>query len=386
MKKIVITIFFLAFAIFAQSQDSKFSNITVNGYVKYMNTVMFSDINDIWMSDNLIHNRLNLRWYATNNLTVGLGLRNRFIYGDFVKNIPGYDNIIENDNSFINMSENLLSEKSFLMNTNLDRAWVEYNKNNLNIKLGRQRINWGQNFVWNPNDIFNSYSFFDFDYEERPGSDAMRVQYYNSYTSVMEAAVSINAKDEITAAGFYRFNKSGYDFQVLGGIVNSSDYVIGTGWSGSIKDVSWSGELSYLYPKNNIGDTSGILLSSVAANYMFNNSLYVSTEVLFNGNAKNVNIAGLNQYYYRPMSVKTLSFSEWSYFGQLTYPIHPLLKGTFSVMYYPQIDAYYIGPSLEYSLQDNFSISLNAQAFKGKFSPGTTEELNMIFFRLRWSF
>ena len=34
---------------------------------------------------------------------------------------------------------------------------------------GRQRINWGQTFVWNVNDVFNAYSYFDFDYKERPG-------------------------------------------------------------------------------------------------------------------------------------------------------------------------------------------------------------------------
>ncbi|MDA3778846.1 MAG: hypothetical protein PF487_01200 [Bacteroidales bacterium] len=386
MKRTIVIIFLLVFTLSAESQESKLSNITLNGYVKYMNTVMFSDIDDVWMSDNMIHNRLNFRWYASNNLTVGLELRNRFIYGDFIKNIPRYSNIIANDNGYLDMSNNIFSEKSFLINTNIDRAWVEYNKNSWNIKLGRQRINWGQNFVWNPNDIFNSYSFFDFDYEERPGSDAIRVQYYNSYTSVIEGAVSISSNEEITAAGFYRFNKFAYDFQVLAGIINSNDYVIGTGWSGSIKDVAWNGEITYLMPKDNLADSSGVLLTSVGASYMFNNSIYVNAEILYNGNAKNINIAGLSQYYYQPMSIKTLSFSKWSYFAQASYPIHPLLDGTFSVMYYPQIKAYFFGPSLKYSLQDNFSISLNAQIFKGEFSSQTTEKLNMLFFRLRWSF
>lgn len=32
--------------------------------------------------------------------------------------------------------------------------------------------------AWNPNDWFNTYNYFDFDYEERPGTDAIRVRVY----------------------------------------------------------------------------------------------------------------------------------------------------------------------------------------------------------------
>ena len=59
-----------------------------------------------------------------------------------------------------------------------DRLFIEWNKEKWNIRIGRQRINWGINLAFNPNDIFNAYNFLDFDYEERPGVDAARVQYY----------------------------------------------------------------------------------------------------------------------------------------------------------------------------------------------------------------
>ncbi len=86
------------------------------------------------------------------------------------------------------------------------------------VTLGRQRINWGQTFVWNPNDIFNAYSYFDFDYIERPGSDAVRLQYFPSSSSVAEFAVKVDDENDITAAGLYRFNKWGYDIQFLAGL------------------------------------------------------------------------------------------------------------------------------------------------------------------------
>ena len=91
------------------------------------------------------------------------------------------------------MSWNILTEKSFFLNTTIDRLWVDFNYGKLQVRAGRQRINWGQTLIWNPNDIFNAYSFFDFDYIERPGSDAVRVQYYPGSSSSVEAAVKVNS-------------------------------------------------------------------------------------------------------------------------------------------------------------------------------------------------
>ena len=55
----------------------------------------------------------------------------------------------------------------------------------MGLRIGRQRINWGVNLAWNPNDLFNAYSLIDFDYQERPGSDAIRFQYYMGDLSVL---------------------------------------------------------------------------------------------------------------------------------------------------------------------------------------------------------
>ncbi len=95
---------------------------------------------------------------------------------------------------WIDMSWNIVDENSFFLNTTIDRLWLDLNFNKFQARIGRQRINWGQTFVWNPNDIFNAYSFFDFDYTERPGSDAIRLQYYPSFSSAIELAAKIDSE------------------------------------------------------------------------------------------------------------------------------------------------------------------------------------------------
>jgi hypothetical protein len=389
MKKLSIIIFalILTLVVKAQEKESVFSKMELNGYMKYMNTSMFSDVDSIWMVDNLIHNRLNFKWYMNNKVTFALDMRNRFIYGDLVRFIPDYANSIESDNGYLNfLTNNITDGSSFVLNTAFDRAYLELNLNKWVVTVGRQRINWGQSFAWNPNDIFNSYSFFDFDYEERPGSDAVRIQYYPNYTSVAEAAIKIDKDNNITAAGLYRFNKWSYDIQVMGGIIDSSDYVIGAGWSGSIWNFGFNGEASYFHPQKNFSDSTGIAIISAGLSYMFDNSLNISIEGNYNGYFDKLNLTSFNDLYFIPLSVKTTSYSEFSWFGQVSYPIHPLLTGNISVMYYPSLgNGYFLMPSLAYSVSDNFEFALYGQRFEGTFG-NQYDKMTMLFMRFRYSF
>ena len=389
MKKLVliITSVILFTSIKAQEKQSVFSNMTLNGYVKYMNTVMFNDVDSIWLVDNLVHNRLNYNWYISDKLTFSAGMRNRLIYGDLLKFIPGYADSFEEDNGFLNFLTNNISDgNSYVLTTTFDRTYFEYNNNSWVVTIGRQRINWGQSFAWNPNDIFNSYSFFDFDYEERAGSDAVRIQYYPSFTSVADVAVKIDKDNNITAAGLYRFNKWGYDIQFLAGVIDSSDYVIGTGWSGSIKDFGFNGEISYFHPQENFSDSTGIAIVNAGLSYMFGNSLSITFEGNYNGYFDKLNLNSFNDLYFMPLSVKTTTYSKFSWFGQISYPIHPLLTGTLAAMYFPSLgDGYFLMPSLAYSVSNNFECALYGQRFEGKFG-GQYDKMTMLFLRFRYSF
>lgn len=359
----------------------------LSGYVKYMNTTMFNDVDSMWLVDNLVHNRLNYKWYVSDKLTFAAGMRNRIIYGDFVKYIPNYSNSLKVDNGFLNfLTNNITNGNSYVLNSTFDRAYFEFNSNNWLVTLGRQRINWGQTFAWNPNDIFNSYSFFDFDYEERAGSDALRVQYYPNFTSVAEAAVKIDKDNNITASGLYRFNKWGYDIQFLAGVIDTSDYIIGTGWSGSLKDFGFNGEVSYFHPQENFSDSTGIVIASVGLSYMFSNSLNISVEGNYNGYFDKLNLNNFEDLYFIPLSVKTTSYSKFSWFGQISYPIHPLLNGTLAIMYFPSLgNGYFLMPSLTYSASNNLEIALYGQRFEGKFGD-QYDKMMMVFLRFRFSF
>ena len=96
-------------------------------------------------------------------------------------------------------------------------------------------MNWGVNLISNPNDLFNQYSFYDFDYPERPGSDAVRVQRFLGFNSRMEVAVRPASDLEQSVAAFlYAFGARGYDIQLMGGYYRER-FVAGAGFAGDFR-------------------------------------------------------------------------------------------------------------------------------------------------------
>ena len=121
---------------------------------------------------------------------------------------------------------------------------LKYQKKKLEINIGRQRVNWGVNTIWNSNDLFNAYNFIDFDYIERPGSDVVRIIYTGDNLSSIEFVFMPTSKGRNVFSGMYRFNKLGYDFQIIGADYYE-DIVIGGGWAGNILKAGFKGEMSY---------------------------------------------------------------------------------------------------------------------------------------------
>ena len=145
------------------SQSSK-TSFSLNGYVKYLPSYVDYSFFDK-ETNHLLHNRLNMRGYFGDNLSLGLEVRNRIYFGD----VP----TIQGDEGLVNMAFYAVRESNFVFNSMIDRLWLKYQKEKIELSIGRQRVNWGVNTIWNNNDLFNAYNFIDFDYIERPGSDVI---------------------------------------------------------------------------------------------------------------------------------------------------------------------------------------------------------------------
>jgi hypothetical protein len=382
-RKLLLIISFLLITAGIATSQEKPKFLSLNGYFSAMQSVMFDSVSGPFVVDNLLHNRLNFKGYINDHITFAAEFRNRLITGDMVRSGTSYAESIGNDNGLADLSWNILDEQSFLLNTSVDRLWVDLNYGKFQARVGRQRINWGQTLVWNPNDIFNVYSYFDFDYVERPGSDAIRLQYYPGYSSAVEIAVKADSENKLTSAALFRFNKNGYDVQFLAGYFNSADIVAGTGWSGAIGSVSFRGEATWFQPARNFSDTTGTGIFTIGFDKSFSNNSMAQIQFMYCN--KPADMLSFGEVYKGTMSTKELAFSEFSAFGAFSYPVTPLLSAGISAMWFPDLKGYYAGPTFDYSVAENTDLSFYWQHFESHQTEPRTR-INMGFLRVKISF
>ncbi|MCF8224720.1 MAG: hypothetical protein K9J30_02450 [Bacteroidales bacterium] len=369
------------------------SFVSINGYINDMQSVYHVDQIG-WLWENQVHNRLNINVYPALWLNLSFQGRTRFQQNNLYGQFPGYTNNLGLDPGWFDLTwsfdDAYNNNAGYIFTTSLDRAYAEFSFGDFVGTVGRQRINWGQTFVWNPNDIFNSYSYFDVDYPERPGSDAIRLQYYTGMASNIELAVKLDSSGSLTTAGYFRFNTRGYDFQFIGGVLSAEDLVLGAGWSGNIQNVSFRGETTYFRDLENFADTAGNFMVSVGLDYTFSNSLWLRGELLYSGFADKFDIYSLTHILAADMNVKNLGFTEWSLFSSISYPVNPLFNISVAGIYYPEWKGFYLGPSFDYSLANNLSASLIFQGFSAKLEDplGNTARENTFigYARIKWSF
>lgn len=361
--------------------------VSVRGYLKSMQTINFVEGADSIWTDNLIHNRLIFRWYASSNLELRMDLRNRIFYGDLVRIIPNYSDFIDGYNDYFDLSTSLIDSRSLVFHSMIDRLYLQWKKGKFEATVGRQRINWGINLAWNPNDIFNAYSFFDFDYEERPGSDAVRLQYFTGFASSIELAANLADNiDEWIAAGLWKFNRWNYDFQVLGGVAEG-DVSLGGGWAGVIGEAGFKGEFTYFSPFIDAEQRENVFTASVAFDYSFKNSLYLYSSYLFNNQAGGGDINLLDFTQAERLSPKNLLPFKHSLLAQVTYPFHPLMSGGLAAMVFPaENGGIFLNPNFTYSISENWDLDLIGQLFYTTGSDGQNAAANVIYWRLKWSF
>ena len=364
----------------------KISKFTLGGYLKDLQYIQINKVNENWVLDNLIHNRIDFHWYPDSTWKIHVGLRNRFFYGESVSLYRANPSLLENNNSFFDLSKVIAQGPSYLLHSTIDRASIDYTKGKWQMTAGRQRINWGLNLVWNPNDIFNAYSYFDFDYEERPGADALRVQYYVNSTSSAEVAYKPGkTANSSIIAGLYRFNYKSYDFQFLAGKADA-DYVLGGGWSGIIGAAGFNGEITTFIPDSASFLSHSIVSASLGANYTFSNSLYLHAAYLYNsaGILKGNNLS--QNLLLENVSAKNLSPAMHSGFAEVAYQFTPLIRGDIAGIINPADGSFFTGPFFNFSLTNNIEFLAGGQLFFGKKGSLYGDYGKLVYLRLKWSF
>ena len=387
MKTLLI---FCSFLIISQSlsalnqTDSEFP-IHLRGYVKAMPGLLLDkDFSDPGFYG-IMHNRLNMRWDIAAGLNLHLEGRNRLLYHDEFADIPFIKEMFEQDDGLIDMSWVWLSDNGFIGHSEIDRLFLSWSHDNWRIRAGRQRINWGINLVSNPNDLFNTYSFFDFDYPERPGADAIRVQHFLSGLSSIEIAVSpARHGRETVAAAKYIYNLQGYDIQGIGGYYKDR-LALGGGWAGHIKGAGFKGEATWFYDLNKkTGTDRGNVVAAAGLDYIFPMGTFVVAEFLYNGGHERSSQEAFSIT--EPLRPDNIMFSKYAITLSADRSFSPLVSSGIAVMVLPDIEAAFVMPNLNYSLLTNLDLEVLAQIFAGGKNTIFEDAGYALFTALKYSF
>lgn len=344
--------------LFAQDVDSTSSwkdKVKLNGYVKFMQSFS-GDMEGEVYDQSLWHNRLNSTMYLKSNHIFHLELRNRVLYGGAVKLNPTIKNALDFDNGFLDMSFVAGSSDAFLWSTVIDRLWYEGYYEDWEWSVGRQRINWGINSYFNANDLFNAFNFTDFDYEERPGSDAIRLRKYFRNNSDIEVAGAVYNDTTFTVGAKYAFNYKNYDFQIIAAKY-ITDWVLGGGWAGAIGEVGFKGEVSTFIPQDSY---QGISTSvSVSSEFILKNNKFLGVGGLFSSGGYGAGVDVSTQLTAFQTSAKNLMPTRWSAMVTFAGEINDLSSFALVGIYMPEVDFVLLMPSVTYSMAQNFDLSLH---------------------------
>ncbi len=374
--------FMVSISSFGQGDEKK---LLMNGYLKDMLITDFTP-KDSTLWTNLIHNRLNFKWYPNDKLSGFVEFRTRWYTGDYVKIFPNFEGQLDDTEDFFDLSWTIASNENNVLHTMIDRVYLEYASGDWNVRLGRQRINWGVSMAWNPNDLFNAYSYVDFDYEERPGSDALRIQKYTGFASSIEIATNIaDSLGSWVGAAKWSANKSNYDVQIIGGVAKK-DVTLGGAWAGNLNQGSFKGEFTYFVPISD-NPKNNAFVGTVSYDYIFKSSLYLNVSYLYNSDGVlDAGAGGFIDFYFGQLTARNLSPYKHSILLLSTYQFHPLVNGAISLMPFPGNKSVFINPTVSVSVLKNFDLDVIVQLFYGEFQGDFQALSKVLYTRLKWSF
>jgi len=354
----------------------------VKGYIKELPYVSFDrNVSNIYAT-NILHNRFNVKWAPSDKFSGAAEFRTRLFWGDDVRRTPNFSEQMRNRNEQVNASITWFETKNAAMITNIERFWFEYKTSKVALRAGRQRINWGIATTWNPNDIFNAYNFLDFDYEERPGSDAIRIQYFINDLSNVDVAVSPSFSNNTSvAAARYFFNRDKYDWQFSAGWYHN-DFTLGAGWAGSVNEVGFKCEMQYFSSNNQSASQFNAVFEG---DYMFSNGWYLNGSFLWNNRGLTEPVTDWTSVSFN-LSPRNLMPTAYNVMFSTTKEITPLLSGSLGFVYTPGTHIAIVLPSVQYDVSDRWDINLVWQSFYADMNNSFQAVTHRIFLRAKWSF
>lgn len=366
MKKYPASLIVLLFLLSANAQEHTDTldrfRWSIRGYVTGLPLLRLDEQFSSPVFMQIFHQRLNWMAEAGKNIRVFAEARNRLLYSTEFRDMPDISRQFDDDPGMVDLWWVWLKKPGWYGHLMTDRLFLEWSQQQWQIRAGRQRINWGINLMFNPHDLFNAYSFFDFDYPERPGADALRVQYFFGPLSRIQLAAGVSSPTGYrVAALMFNHNVQGYDLQFLGGLYQKRP-VVGAGWAGRIHKAGFKGEISWYLPSKLKGEEKDhTLVAAVGMDYMTGRGTVLNGEILYNGGFRGDSISFAELW--KPMTPDNLIFSKYAVAALASHPLSPIHQIQVSAIYLPDLPLLYVSPAFSWNIATRLDVTMTAQWF-----------------------
>ncbi len=351
------------------------------------------------MWQNTLQLRLNLHLYPTQTVTAALESRHLLVFQRNVGIETGYGRLVTPQGDYYFDLDGIRTRRNSVLRTTIDRLYADWTYRSLEVTAGRQRIAWGTCLVWNPVDLFNPYNVLDFDYEEKPGTDAFRIQMYTGAVSTVEVAGAPGRTGREAAYGIRCVTGlRGYDLGVVGGWERRF-WRMGMEWAGQIAGGGFRGEALYSRPGETIvlgaqvgtgpsdgtvsGEARDFWTLALSYDYTFHNSFYIHDELLYNGLGA-TDDAGLRRT--ETAVTGELSPARYSVFHEFAYDLTPLLRADIFALLNPRDHSWICISTLAYSLSADWEVSAYAIPSGGRSGSEFGDIPGQVALRIRYDF
>jgi hypothetical protein len=195
--------------------------------------------------------------------------------------------------------------------------------------------------------------------------------------------VKMNSENKVTAAALYRFSLLNTDLQFLAGETDQELFTAGLGWSGAAGSFSIRGEATLFTPFGDSGEEKSTVIATAGIDRVFSDKFTALAQVMYSNNPLNLN--SFTELYEGGLTARQLAFSEFSAVGQISYSPVPLLNISLAAIWYPDLDGYFAGPTIDFSLAENVDFTFLWQHFDSVIA-GEDVIINLGYIRIKYSF
>ena len=227
----------------------------------------------------------------------------------------------------------------------------------------------------------NTYNFLDVDYEERPGSDAVKFKYLLSDFANVEFVYSKTSNNKSISVVKYFMNKWNYDIQVITGLYKGNT-TIGAGWAGSIKEAGFRGEIQHYFGNKQMADQ---LNMTMELDYMFKKGWYINVGGLYNSSGLNKAVTNWGVLNLN-LSAQNLMPTKYSYIFTARKQLTSISLASCSIIYAPNVNMFLLMPTFSYNISDKFDADFIFQSFYIQNKTIIQQTTTNAFLRFRYSF